>query len=393
MRPHQPRIQGGTFDGSSSYQRDFTPKITAMTPHAKAKNEYTPTQEPFLGSSVTKADFISLPLNQTVSVRPLVKRETAPPPTDYHTSTHDHKDFGAVLRVPPCLPRESREEPGLFEGSSSYSADFKGVTAPRVGASKPKLVSQVGGSRPPMDTQPTSRTDYGVKPLQKTISCKPQASRFEPGKFDGTTTALLAFQAPSIEPRASYKPSPSKSYGGSVPFEGSSTAHQDFQAPLSCEPAVSKKPLNSYTPSTEPLAAVTTQNQDFIMHNLAEARRAAIRPSAGADASSKVPGNFCTTYQQDMRRHEPGERTEAIRPKASDVGPSASFEGISDYRASYVAQPMQRTQPCKPMQTAIHGGPAKQGRTTAQDDYTAHVRQLFVLQSQPLLPAIRCILI
>lgn len=175
--------------------------------------------------------------------------------------------------------------------------------------------------------------------------------------FEGSSEARDAYRAHSVQPRSSPLRAPHGDLPtASLPFEGRTTAQDDFVAP----PPVPAQPLRA--PG----------------NGAPRARGKGGAHAPPADTSFAPSGRFegASESREAYKRYDPSEapRRQPIRPAATDPRSSTKFEGQATSRADYLPPPadaLVRNRRSAPAPEPASSAPFR-GHSEAQDAYPAY---------------------
>ena len=346
---------GERFSGNTE-AHDAYPAYPAQphTRRAPPPNGTTP-QEPtrFEGRTVAQDDYSAPPREalRQMAIAPPASRGTqavAQLPFEGSTEAHDaykHWNVEPRSHAPMRAPRDDLPTSSLpFEGRTTAQDDF---VAPPQGTTSPMRM-RAPGSGGAADSDPVrfegrtvAQDDYCAPPAsarrQEPVAARHSGSHtLSSAPFEGSSEARDAYRAHSVQPRSSPLRAPHGDLPtASLPFEGRTTAQDDFVAP----PPVPVQPLRA--PG----------------NGAPRARGKGGAHAPPADTSFAPSGRFegASESREAYKRYDPSEapRRQPIRPAATDPRSSTKFEGQATSRADYLPPPADalvvRMQTCLPL--------------------------------------------
>eukprot|EP00050_Salpingoeca_kvevrii_P016797 m.58819 g.58819 ORF g.58819 m.58819 type:complete len:518 (+) comp7175_c0_seq1:249-1802(+) len=187
------------------------------------------------------------------------------------------------------------------------------------------------------------------------------------GECNFETTSRTDFVAKAGERAPSMKPAP-RAAVSDAPFDGTTTYGGDFYSKSrEFVPAQSTKKKEVYVPPREPLAGVSTTRQDYPAHS--PTKTASCKPAN--QRQEPPPGDFKTTYSQDLGGYTPAERSVSFKPKQSYSKPSQPLDGTSSYAKDYPRhEGIARAPSMKPIPVVSESRDPMDARSVAHDTYT-----------------------
>lgn len=287
---------GGAFDGTSSYQHDYTEKSAAKMPSARPAYQPAMSDRPFNGTTVHKETYRpwELPVNQGIRHQPAIK-----------------------------LPV------GKFDHKTTFQNDYPGHPGhpgrQAIKATEPTL--SVGTGRFANET--TTRSDYTPKDARPEKSAKPlQHVLHHTDPFDHKTTFQHTFPWPNGRPADSCKPV-EITRRSSQPLD-TLTTHNMTYKPWEIHRRHGSKPPTGWIPPSDPFDCKTTFQHDY------DGKATHPAKSARPCYNRIEPGDFngSTTHKDAFKPWEVSAR-ESCRPKegyhlsGSNICPAAAYSSTN----------------------------------------------------------------
>ncbi|RUS76353.1 hypothetical protein EGW08_015883, partial [Elysia chlorotica] len=207
-------------------------------------------------------------------------------------------------------------------------------------------------------------TEHQVTPRQKAAK-EPYVGPTVP--MDTSTTVRDSFQGSFQPKRESFKPD-QKPMKSDVPFEDSTTMHQDFKAhEVKPREQHHMRPNESYLRPSDPMDSETTQRADFY-HRQAMPTKS-FRPS-NVPVMSDVPFDNRTGYSDTFVPHKVTPRQ--IRPRENHKPPSAQFEDRTTVRDSFQGPVQPKRDSFRPDRKPMMSDVPFEDSTTMNNDFRPH---------------------
>lgn len=298
----------GTFDGTSSYQYNYTEKSAEKMKSARPAYQPATSDRPFSGTTVHKETYKpwEIPVMHGIRHQPAIRL----PSGNFDHRTTFQNDFtghpGHSGRQ-PIIPKE----PTLSVGAGRFSDET------------------------------TTRRDYTPKDARPEKSAKPPhyvLAHTDP--FDHKTTFQHNFPWPDGRPADSCKPQ-EMTRRSSLPLDGMTTHNMTYK-PWEVAKREGWKPKSGWVPPTDPFDSKTTFQHDYAGKSASPAK------SARPYYNRVEPGEFAdrTTHKEAFKSWEVNAR-QSCKPKQV-YSPHGKFDGVTTFRTDFTGQQGNRRDMCVP---------------------------------------------
>lgn len=329
----------GAFDGTSSYQHDYTEKSADKMPSARPAYQTATSDRPFSGTTVHKETYKQwdLPMSEGIKHPP-------------------------AIRLPI----------GKFDHKTTFQNDYTGHAGHpgRIAIKPTGPTLSVGAGKFADET--TTRVDYTPKDSRPEKSAKPlQHVLHHTDPFDHKTTFQHTFAWPNGRPADSCKPV-QMVRRSSQPLDGLTT-HNITYKPWEIPKKTGSKPAAAWIPPSDPFDCKTTFQHDY------DGKYSHPAKSARPDYNRVEPGDFNgrTTHKDAFKPWEINAR-ESCRPKEG-YRPHGKFEGATTFQTDYKGFGGERRGLCIPKGSGLaFSGP---------QDYSTMYRDTYLGERPPSCPA------
>jgi len=316
---------GGNFDGTSSYQHDYTEKSAEKMKSARPPYQPATSDRPFSGTTVHQETYKpwEVPFTQGIRHQSAIKL----PSGKFDHKTTFQKDFtgypGHAGRQPiiPKGPTLSMGA-GKFSDETTTRRDYTPKDArPEKSARPPQYVLH---NTDPFDHKTTFQHNFPWPKGHPAESCKPQQMvRRSSMPLDGLTTHNMTYKPWEVAKTKGWKPK-SGWVPPQDPFDAKTTFQHDYDG-KSSSPARSMRPYYNRMEPGE--FADRTTHKDAFKPWEVNARQSC-KPKEAYTPHGKFDGS--TTFQTDFKGRQ-GDRRDLCIPKGSGL----AFQGPQDFSTMY----------------------------------------------------------
>ena len=376
-RPENQYVPSGPFDGTSTTKNDFQAWPQQKTSSFKPAQSALHSDAPFDGSTNYNKDYINHPSAVRQPFKPKATVNPDLPWEGNSTQREDFKNHGRVEPPRAVRPAETVVKSAPFDATSTHARDFHQHPSATRRSFKPNEQAhrtaenrdfgteqgQYGSTRGVpaalcrpangQNTVPENRdfrtethANYDNKGYVAERAKRPENQYVPSGPFDGTSTTKNDFQAWPQQKTASFKPAQSALHSD-APFDSNTNYNNDYIArPVSVRQPF--KPKATVNPDL-PWEGNSTAREDYKNHGRVEPSRA-VRPAETVVKSA--PFDAQSTHARDFHQH-PNAMRRSFKPHEGGARDGEDRDFKTDHRANYVLYDdgtyKDRTQPAERM--------------------------------------------
>lgn len=329
----------GAFDGTSSYQYDYTEKTADKMPSARPPYQPALSDRPFSGTTVHKETYKpwDIPVMHGIRQQPAIRLPT-----------------------------------GAFDHKTTFQKDYTGHPG-HTGRQPIKPIEptlSVGAGK--FSDETTTRTDYTPKDALPEKSAKPmQHILHHTDPFDHKTTFQHNYPWPTGRPADSCKPK-EMTKRSSLPLDGMTTHNMTYK-PWEIPKREGMKPKAGWLPPSDPFDCKTTFQHDY------DGKLTSPAKSARPLYNRVEPGDFVdlTTHKDAFKPWETNAR-QSCKPKEVYLA-HGKFDGATTFKTDYKGNQGPRRSLCVPKGSGLNfNGP---------QDFSTMYRDTYLGERPPSCPA------